>query len=1499
MKNRNSVNKCGVGDILIGLALVGGASGIEAAPVQMSGPFTTPEYFAVQHYAYSPLPEICSGLQDTRIAGGHCVTDGTTPAGTLVGGLHKFVDGLPRLSTTGGCSATTPNAVPSATASPYNPVTKANNLGHCLIVASPDQTTFGAKTISDVSGNTLNLPASDYYHLELVEYSRYMHSDLKDAPTNLRGYMQLPTAGNGTPNQEVQYLSPVIIAAKGRPTRVKFTNGLKYEIPLPVDQSYYGAGSIDYNGTSTAAGTPIVASTKRSNLHLHGGDTPWISDGTPHTWITPLLDTSTGTGAGYAKGLAFQNVPDMVTNGWLLAGGACAQSANEINECYPANLQDGAATYYYPNGQTSRTMFYHDHSFGITRLNVYMGEASPYLLADPVQEEALRSMGVPGAIGVTPGAPGVNPGTNTNTVNLTNGNLPGQTDLDHLIPLVIQDKTFVPDNGQPGGQLAAQDPTWPAPYNAKSATTFNTTLKGKYWLKGKGSKTRGWGRGSLWLPHVYVTNQLPIAVTTDLAGNPITPSTVAPIGRWDYTPWMGAPLQINQPPVACTTTAYPGVPFSCPAMANPTAVPESFMDTITVNGTVYPHLDVAPDAYRFKILNASDDRFLNIGMYIAVTQDPIATIVDTTPAPVAPGPGMGAMADATIVGGVVTGFQITDPGANYPASPVVQITNGRGNLASVYVTVASNGGVLKLTPEPTLAGTGFNVGDTVNVTSDTANAYGIWTVSSGNCQGAGNTNCSVTGLTLKTGAAKNAGLAPAKIAVKVSYGIEPIDYAFLTANIPGFAEAKGIATVNSTGQVIDVMTDPTAPGAGYIAGGTSCENVPTSQIALCTEVAQVYPHIPPNPCTGTNALLPGMDNMGLVHVNGLSLGRTGMASNCYPDTWPQDGNAHSGLVPDPAFAGPPIIELGNEGGLLPAPVIIPSTPISYNYNRKMATVLGIVGGHGLDMAPAQRVDAVVDFHGFAPATAGNTTVLIAYNDHPAPAPLFDTRYDMYTGDPDNSASGGAPSTLPGFGPNTRTMVQIRISGNSTNNPIGLTRLKSTVTGIPALFASTQDKILIPQPNYPQNGLAKVGGGTDPGNGYSPTWTTTTFNTNFITNTVGGVSTPVVLDYKAILEGFDPIWGTLNVELGDSIPVQGTNTINNYLTFAAMPFGYVDPPSELLADGGVANWRIDHIGVDAHALHFHLFNVQIVNYLDVAGQIYMPDSNQLGWNETVRTEPFTSAVVALYPKNVPIPWELPNSIHALDTTTNLGAVNGPVTCINNPFALQAIIGPTCVPFTQVDPTGNAVNITNALVNFGSEYVYHCHLLSHEEHDMMRPISFAVAPKNAPTLARSGTDLIITDHSFNETDFIIEQSTNGGTTWTVIGDVPTGTGTTTGTSVGKTTRASLGTTVTMQSLMTQSGNTPPAGATGPCIGVNNPVGCYPDPVGPVPGTVGGGVPVPVVSGTSYRVTAANIVGCNWSVPALPDGTQVTGLPACSDIFTGWPSIIAKSPVSNTVN
>ncbi len=42
----------------------------------------------------------------------------------------------------------------------------------------------------------------------------------------------------------------------------------------------------------------------RATLHLHGGITPWISDGTPHQWITPA-----GENTAWPQGVSVRTCP--------------------------------------------------------------------------------------------------------------------------------------------------------------------------------------------------------------------------------------------------------------------------------------------------------------------------------------------------------------------------------------------------------------------------------------------------------------------------------------------------------------------------------------------------------------------------------------------------------------------------------------------------------------------------------------------------------------------------------------------------------------------------------------------------------------------------------------------------------------------------------------------------------------------------------------------------------------------------------------------------------------------------------------------------------------------------------------------------------------------------------------------------------------------------------------------------------------------------------------
>ena len=47
-------------------------------------------------------------------------------------------------------------------------------------------------------------------------------------------------------------------------------------------------------------------------------------------------------------------------------------------------------------------MFYHDHSWGITRLNVYAGEAAGYLITDATEKSAHRPGGALAGLGSAP-----------------------------------------------------------------------------------------------------------------------------------------------------------------------------------------------------------------------------------------------------------------------------------------------------------------------------------------------------------------------------------------------------------------------------------------------------------------------------------------------------------------------------------------------------------------------------------------------------------------------------------------------------------------------------------------------------------------------------------------------------------------------------------------------------------------------------------------------------------------------------------------------------------------------------------------------------------------------------------------------------------------------------------------------------------------------------------------------------------------------------------------
>jgi spore coat protein A len=333
--------------------------------------------------------------------------------------------------------------------------------------------------------------------------------------------------------------------------------------------------------------------------------------------------------------------------------------------------------------------------------------------------------------------------------------------------------------------------------------------------------------------------------------------------------------------------------------------------------------------------------------------------------------------------------------------------------------------------------------------------------------------------------------------------------------------------------------------------------------------------------------------------------------------------------PDFGKPGPAFIQIGSEGGLLPAPVVLNSPPVQISY-----TCEGEVNADGpfnLLLAPAERADLIIDFSS-VPSGAN----LILYNDAPAPFPGGDSRNDYYTGCPDQTAIGGAPSTAPGVGPNTRTLMQIRVGSLAgAADPMNFaSTLSALQTGLPTAYRNSH--VPFGEPDLDPNA---------PG---------------------------VIFENKTLNEDFD--------DYGRLIQRVGTDTA---LYTDSYGRNYMDDPTEVYHAGDTVVWDIYNTTGDTHPMHFHLVNVQVIGRATFDNSIpsnvnftptgpwIAPDPNYKGWKETVRMNP------------------------------------GEVTRVIMQFKL-----PT-VPFTI--PGSPRPGMQG-----GAEYVWHCHILEHEEHDMMRPL-----------------------------------------------------------------------------------------------------------------------------------------------------------------------------------
>jgi spore coat protein A len=209
------------------------------------------------------------------------------------------------------------------------------------------------------------------------------------------------------------YPAFTIEADAGKPVRVKWINGLVDEngnfLPhlLPVDPTLHWANPAGgYQGRDmrpSFAATPArYAGPVPMVVHLHGGHSAQEFDGYAEAWYLP----------------AARNIPAHFARvgTWYERFGGLAQRT--VRQPWAR----GTAVFQYQNDQPATTMWYHDHTLGMTRLNVYAGPAGFYILR-----------GGPNDLG-SPPLPGPAPGVGANPFGTF-----------YEIPIAIQDRSFNAD----------------------------------------------------------------------------------------------------------------------------------------------------------------------------------------------------------------------------------------------------------------------------------------------------------------------------------------------------------------------------------------------------------------------------------------------------------------------------------------------------------------------------------------------------------------------------------------------------------------------------------------------------------------------------------------------------------------------------------------------------------------------------------------------------------------------------------------------------------------------------------------------------------------------------------------------------------------------------------------------------------------------------------------------------------------------------------------------
>ncbi len=354
--------------------------------------------------------------------------------------------------------------------------------------------------------------------------------------------------------------------------------------------------------------------------------------------------------------------------------------------------------------------------------------------------------------------------------------------------------------------------------------------------------------------------------------------------------------------------------------------------------------------------------------------------------------------------------------------------------------------------------------------------------------------------------------------------------------------------------------------------------------------------------------------------------------------------------------GPPIWQIGTDGGLLDAPVIL-DDPALLN--------AGVIKPNFI-MAPGERADIIIDFSN---VPVGTTFVL--KNIAKAPFPHGAPADPQTVGQIMQFRVAGA-ATTPDTSCNPALLPPAAGACNLRATPI--VRLVNPTTGTPAVTPTVKRQLTLKE--------------------------------------VQGMAGPLEVLVN------NTKWNGINASTMLQVP---GSFASSYVT--PMGFNWLTEGPRV---GATEMWEIINLTADAHPIHLHLVQFQLINRQPFQTSQYLSDWSLLF--------PGGVSIPGFGP---PLPYNVPNAdgaiggnlavtsyLQGLATPPNPNEAGWKDTVIMHPGEVSRIMVRWAPQNTPIAGVSAGINLFPFDPTAGPGYVWHCHIIDHEDNEMMRP--YAVMP-----------------------------------------------------------------------------------------------------------------------------------------------------------------------------